>query len=76
MPKKPATSRLARNLARHLRVARTNKNMTQEQLAERAGTTSVYISMIESLRTNPSLALVEKLAQALGVDALSLLSER
>ena len=48
---------------------RKEKGITQERLAELCGTDTCYISQIETLRRFPSIQLIEKLADALGVDA-------
>jgi len=58
-----------------LRVAR---GLSQRELAERAGTSQVYIAKIEGSAENPptrtpSLPMLEKLAKALGVKMWRLL---
>jgi transcriptional regulator with XRE-family HTH domain len=48
--------------------------LTREQLAKRAKVTTAYVSMIEAgKRKNPSLAVLQRLAKALGVPVTELL---
>jgi transcriptional regulator with XRE-family HTH domain len=63
-----AAELLAWNL-RRLRVAR---KLSQESLAVDADVDTSYVSQIESGLENPSLALVERLANALGVQFIDL----
>lgn len=60
-------------VGRNVRRARIEKGMTQEELAERAGTSQFYVSSLEAGRRNPTVVTVFELAQALGVDHLDLL---
>lgn len=52
-------------LANRLRVARAEKNLSQEQLAAGAGVTRQTISSIENGQYNPSALLALRLAQCL-----------
>ena len=47
-------------------MARIEKNITQNQLAEMIGTKQSNISRLESGEYNPSLEFLNKVAQALG----------
>jgi predicted transcriptional regulator len=47
--------------------ARVNQNITQKELSERTGITQADISRIENGTRNPSLSMVKKLAQGLGM---------
>ena len=58
---------------RHLRKLREAKNLTQEELADKAGMHSTYIGQIERGLRNPSLVNLQKLAKALRVSAGELL---
>ena len=49
-------------------------DLSQEELAERAGLHRTYIGMIERAEKNITLCNIEKIAKALNVDILSLLS--
>ncbi|MDP3803479.1 MAG: helix-turn-helix transcriptional regulator [Phenylobacterium sp.] len=60
-------------VGRNVRRARIEKGLTQEDLAERAGTSQFYISSLEAGRRNPTVVTLAGLAQALGVDHLDLL---
>lgn len=47
--------------------ARLEQNITQKELAEKTGITQADISRIENGTRNPSLSMVKKLAQGLGM---------
>jgi transcriptional regulator with XRE-family HTH domain len=53
-------------LAATLIRARSEAGLTQEQLAEKMGTTQSVIARLESGRTNPSAKTLERLARATG----------
>ena len=55
-----------RALGRRLKALRKRAALTQEQLAERAGINSKYISGIERGRENPTLGTLLRLAMELG----------
>jgi transcriptional regulator with XRE-family HTH domain len=51
-----------------IRKLREAQQMTQEQLAQKAGVTQGYIGHLErGLKKNPSLSILRKLAKALDV---------
>ena len=54
-------------LSERLRFLREQRNMTQGDIQERTGLKRSYISRLEHGRTIPSLATLEKFAQALEV---------
>ena len=56
-----------RDLANTLKIHRAMHDLTQAELAERAGTTRVTVNAIEGGRMVPSVLLALKLASALGV---------
>lgn len=58
-----------------LRELRLNRDLTQERLAELAGLDRTYIGDAELGKRFPSLRSIEKLATALDVDFLALLSD-
>ena len=68
--KQPLRLRLARNLV-NLRYAR---NISQATLAQLCGLDRSYIGSIEQARRNVSVDTIDRIADALGVDAQSLLS--
>lgn len=49
-----------------LKVARTEKDLSQEELAKRVGVTRQTIGMIETGKFNPSLQLCIAICKALG----------
>ena len=61
--------------ASNVRLYREKKNLSQEKLAELAGIHRTYVSGIECGRRNVSLGNIEKIAQALEVDAFILLKK-
>ena len=57
-----------------LKALREAKDLTQDQLAKKAGVTEAYVSMLESgKRKAPSLPALQRLAKALGVPITALL---
>jgi transcriptional regulator with XRE-family HTH domain len=59
--------------ASNLRRLRHGKNMSQEELAGRAGINRTYVSKLETGATYAGLEIIGKLADALKVDAAELL---
>lgn len=53
-------------IIRQIMKARKEMNLTQAELAEMVGTKQSNISRLESGEYNPSLALIQKVANALG----------
>ena len=60
-------------LARNLRRLRQAKGWSQEQCAFEAGLHRTYVSDLEREARNPSIAIIDKLAQALQATAGELL---
>ncbi len=57
-----------------LKELREAKGLTQEELAKKAKVTRPYLTMLETgARKNPSLAILKRLAKALGVPVTELL---
>lgn len=52
-------------IARALIDARIHKKLTQKEIAKRAGTGQAVISRLETMSVKPSLALLERVAEAL-----------
>lgn len=73
MPSPRQLKTLRSILAGNVRAVRDSRGWSQEQLAERAGLTQVYISQVETSKTAASVDTIEKLAHGLEVDAGSLL---
>ena len=64
---------LRTNLAKNIQRLRTAEGVSQEQLASRAGLHRTYIGAVERAERNITLATLERIAEALGVDPVSLL---
>jgi XRE family transcriptional regulator of biofilm formation len=63
-----------KRLGKMLKTLREEKGLTQVALAERAKVTQTYIAKLESGdKKNPSLAILQRLARALGVPVTELL---
>jgi ribosome-binding protein aMBF1 (putative translation factor) len=54
-------------IARAVIEARTNRGLTQQDLAQKLNTTQSVISRVESAKTKPTLSFLERLADALNV---------
>lgn len=61
-------------VARNLRVLRRQKELTQEELAYKAGINRNYVGQIEREEKSPTVDTIEKLAKALGMKSMDLLS--
>lgn len=71
----PKPNNLRLLLACNVRQARRDRGWSQEQLAERASLSSVYVSQIESSLKAASIDVIESLAQAFEAPALELLRD-
>jgi transcriptional regulator with XRE-family HTH domain len=60
-------------LGRRIQKIRKAKGLTQEQLAEKIGTSTPWIGHIETGRELPNLKLLQKIARALGVKVKDLI---
>ncbi len=63
----------AKKLGENIRKIRLAKGMTQGDLCRKLEADRVYISNIESGKNNPTLATLEKIAEALGISSSELL---
>ena len=62
-------------IGKMLQDRREATGLTREQLAKKAKVTTAYVSMMEAgKRKNPSLAILQRLAKALGVSVSELLA--
>lgn len=61
--------------ARNIKSFRAMANLSQEQLAERAGVHRTYVGMLERAEKNVTIYNIERLAKALGVEPYMLLIE-
>ena len=66
-------SESSKKLAANMRKIRTRRKMSQGDICRALGVDRAYISTIESGKQNPTLATIEKIAQALGVSVNELL---
>ena len=64
------------SIGSRLRQARTERGLSQEQLAERAGVSAGFVARIEQDRRRPGIATVFRLAAALGTEPSRLLDQR
>lgn len=64
---------LRHSLATNVRKARIEAGLSQEELGSVAGLHRTYVGSIERAERNVSLATVERLGKALGVDPVILL---
>ena len=62
-------------LAYNIRLLRVKRGMSQIVLAVEAGTTPATISAIENREGNPTLEIMQRLADALGVDVAALFAK-
>jgi transcriptional regulator with XRE-family HTH domain len=60
-------------LAKNIKLYRAKLDLTQEDLAKKAGVHRAHLANIERQALNPSLKTVERLAEALGMSASELL---
>ncbi|MBI5209432.1 MAG: helix-turn-helix transcriptional regulator [Elusimicrobia bacterium] len=70
------TENIYKSLSRRIREERNLRGWTQEELAERAGVHLSFIGQIERGIRKPSLATVQRMAEALGVDPGRLLGHQ
>jgi transcriptional regulator with XRE-family HTH domain len=59
---------LRKLLAQNIKNYRKIQGFSQEMLAEKAGTSTTHIGMIETSKKYPSPQMLEKIAIALGID--------
>jgi transcriptional regulator with XRE-family HTH domain len=63
-----------KRLSRVIQTLREAKGLTQRDLAEKAAVTPGYVAQLElGVRKNPSLAVLQRIAKALGVTVAELL---
>lgn len=62
--------------ASNVRKYRTERNISQEDLADLSGLHRTYISAVECERRNISIENIEKIATALNIDAYLLLKNK
>lgn len=60
-------------IGRKLQLVRQYKNLTQAEVAKRAGTNSNYYAKLERGEAVPSLKMLEKIVKALGIKSSDVL---
>jgi transcriptional regulator with XRE-family HTH domain len=55
------------NLGRSIKLCRTNRGLSQDDLARKVGLSASYISLIEKGDRDPAMSTAEKISTALGV---------
>jgi transcriptional regulator with XRE-family HTH domain len=55
------------NLGRAIKLCRSQKGMTQSELAKRSGISLAYLSVIEQNKRDPTMSVVESIARSLSV---------
>lgn len=63
----------AEKLGNNLKRIRTEKNISQGDIARELGVSRGFVSNLENGKTNPTLATISRVADALGVSADELL---
>ena len=61
-----------RRLSKNIQRIRHDKGLSQEEVAHRAEVHQTYLSGVETGQRNPSVKVVERIANALGVDIADL----
>lgn len=69
-----AASDLAKMLGENCKARRAQQKMSQAELSERSGIAASHLSYIEHGKANPTLEVLEHLAEGLGCTVLDLLS--
>lgn len=63
-------------LAQNMKARRKELGISQAELAEKIDTSPNYISKIEAEKQFPSVQMIEKIAQSLGIDSVDLFSTK
>lgn len=56
------------NVSDNIRMARLQRRISQEKLAEMVDISTKYLNMIENRRANPTIVIVIRICKALGID--------
>jgi transcriptional regulator with XRE-family HTH domain len=60
----------------NLQRLRREKGLSQEELADRAGIHQTYLSGVERGKRNPTVSVLQRIAEALGADIEDLVQRR
>src|SRR3954470_12451506 len=63
-------------VARNIRRLREERGLTQEELAARIRINRNYVGMIERQENSPTVAMLERIAKALGIEPAQLFDEK
>jgi len=55
------------NIGNAIQLVRTKRKLSQSELANRAGISVSYLSLLERSKRDPALSVIEKIAAALGM---------
>lgn len=72
----PLAMTLGGIVARNIRRVRLERGLTQEELAARIRITRNYVGMIERQENSPTVAMLERIAKALGIEPARLFDEK
>ena len=72
----PLAMTLGGIVARNIRRLRLERSLTQEELAARIRITRNYVGMIERQENSPTVAMLERIAKALGIEPVRLFDEK
>ena len=59
---------MAKKLGEAIRLVRLSQRLEQNDVAEKAGITAQYMSMLELGKRDPTVSVVERIAEALGTN--------
>jgi len=59
----------------NIRLARLQKRISQEKLAEMVDISTKYLNMIENRKANPTIVIVVKICKALNIELSAIWSE-
>ena len=59
----------------NIRLARLQKRISQEKLAEKIDISTKYLNMIENRKANPTIVIVIRICQALNIDLNTIWSD-
>lgn len=63
-----SNAKLTKTICKRIKKYRSERGLTQEELAEKVGVSRVYIGYVEQGRNTPSLEILEKITKALKVN--------
>jgi transcriptional regulator with XRE-family HTH domain len=67
------TDKTAKQIADNLRKSRYHRDLTQSELAKKAGISTNYYARVERAEVKPTVETLERIVKALGVKSSSIL---